>query len=99
MRELGAALDRSSARLESILVDSEASPSFQAHRHENTLILADQLAALPEDYREVLILRHLKGVPFEKVAQRMERSTGAVRMLWLRAIDLLRGLLQAKELL
>jgi len=99
LRELGEALDRSSARLESFLADSEASPSSHANRHENMLILANHLAALPADYREVLILRHLRGMPFQEVAQRMERSTGATRMLWLRAIEMLRGLLQKKDML
>jgi RNA polymerase sigma-70 factor (ECF subfamily) len=45
---------------------------------------------LPEDYREVLILRHCEGLPFNDIGQRMERSSGAVRMLWLRAIGQLR---------
>jgi len=34
----------------------------------------------------VLVLRSLKGLPYEEVAQRMERSPGAVRMLWVRAL-------------
>ena len=40
---------------------------------------------LPDDYREVLILRNLEGLSHEEVAQRMGRDVGAVRMLWVRA--------------
>jgi RNA polymerase sigma-70 factor (ECF subfamily) len=52
--------------------------------------LADTLAALPDDYRQVIVLRHIEGLPFDEVGRRMERSAGAVRMLWLRALKLLR---------
>jgi RNA polymerase sigma-70 factor, ECF subfamily len=37
-----------------------------------------------------LILRNLQGLSFDEVADRMDRNAGAVRMLWLRAIDKLR---------
>ena len=52
---------------------------------------------LPDDYREVLMLRNLQGLPFDEVAQQMERSVGAVRMLWLRAIERLRVIYQSEE--
>ena len=61
-------------------------------------VLADQLAQLPADYRDVLVLRHLEGLSFGEVAERMGRSPGAVRMLWLRAIDQLRERLDARGL-
>ena len=32
------------------------------------------------------------GMPFETIAQQMDRSVSATRMLWLRAIDKLKGL-------
>jgi RNA polymerase sigma-70 factor (ECF subfamily) len=61
------------------------------------VVLADRLAQLPDDYREVLVLRNLQGLPFEEVAERMERSVGAVRMLWLRAIEKLRLVYRSEE--
>jgi len=94
-----AALDRSTARLESVLQDHGNSPSSDVQRREDAIILADQLAELPEDYRDVLVLRHLEGLSFNDVARRMGRSPGAVRMLWLRAIERLRGQLDARGLL
>jgi RNA polymerase sigma-70 factor (ECF subfamily) len=94
-----AALERSTARLESVLVDQGASPSTSAQRREYAIILADQLAELPHDYRDVLVLRHLEGLPFGEVAARMDRSPGAVRMLWLRAIGQLRERLDAQGLI
>ena len=53
-------------------------------------MLANHLAELPSDYRKVLILRHCEGLPFKDIAKRMGRSTGAIRMLWLRAIGQIR---------
>jgi RNA polymerase sigma-70 factor (ECF subfamily) len=53
-------------------------------------MLANYLAKLPPDYRQVLVLRHCEGLAFKEVAERMGRSAGAVRMLWLRAISQIR---------
>ena len=49
--------------------------------------IADQLARLRPDYREVIVLRNLQSLSFEEIAARMDRKPGAVRMLWLRAIE------------
>jgi len=99
MTEIGAGVGQSAARIETLLADHCGSPSSQADRNENLMILADELAELPPDYREVVVLRHLKGLPFQDVAQRMERSGGAVRMLWLRAIETLRRRLKKRGVL
>src|SRR5262249_3096016 len=72
------ALAQSSQRLENMRAASGSSPSQQAARREQEVLLADRLARLPEDYREVIILRNLEGLSHEKVARRMNRSVGAV---------------------
>jgi RNA polymerase sigma-70 factor (ECF subfamily) len=66
-------------------------------QREEAVLLADRLAQLPDDYRVVLMLRNLQGLPFEEVASRIGRSVGATRMLWLRAIDKLRTLYRTDE--
>jgi hypothetical protein len=58
-----------------------------------TVLLADCLARLPTDYREVVILRHLEGFPFLEVAQRMGRTVDSVKKLWARALAQLREFL------
>ena len=83
-------LEQSTARLDTILPDPGSTPSRSAERQELEIELADQLANLPTDYRYVIVLRHIEALPFEKVGRRLGRSTGAARMLWLRAIELLR---------
>jgi RNA polymerase sigma-70 factor (ECF subfamily) len=79
------------------LVQDSDSPSRCAVRREHELLLADALAELPADYREVIILRHIEGLPFEEVARRMERTAGAVRMLWLRALKKLREAIEKRD--
>lgn len=85
-----AELAQSSQRLGSLLAESGPSPSQQAVRRELDVLLADVLARLPEDYRDVLIFRHLENLSHEEIAPRMNRSAGAVRMLWVRALAALR---------
>ena len=84
---LEAMLDRSSARMQQALVAVVSSPSAAAAQREQAVLLADALAGLPPDYREVIILRNLERLRFEEVAARMGRSPGAVRMLWTRALE------------
>lgn len=83
-------LAESSQRLGDMLAASGSSPSQQAARHEQEVLLAEVLGRLPEDYREVILLRNLEGLSHEETARRMQRSPGAVRMLWVRALARLR---------
>ncbi len=92
---VGAAIERSTARLDRVLVDRGASPSTSASRREYVVILADQLAEMRPEYREIIVLRHLEGLPFKEIAERTDRTAGAARMLWLRAINQLRQQLDA----
>ena len=87
---IGGSPDRSSVGIAARLAAESTSPSARAIREEESLLLARALASLPEDYREVIILRSLKSLPYEDVGRRMERSPGAVRMLWLRALSRLK---------
>src|SRR5438874_4132772 len=89
-REIEAAFDRSSVMLDRGLVAPQLSPSQQAARREQAVLLADALGELPEDYREVIVLRHLEGLTFPEVARRMDRSLDSVQKLWLRALARLR---------
>ena len=89
-RELTADLDQSSRALGAELIASLSTPSQQAVRREQAVLLADALERLPPDYREVIVLRHLEGQSFPEVARRMQRSVDSVQKLWLRALARLR---------
>jgi RNA polymerase sigma-70 factor, ECF subfamily len=95
--QMNRALDRSAVRLEHGLADRGPSPSAPVRERERAVAIADQLAKLKPDDREVIVLRNLQGLPFEEVAERMGRKPGAVRMLWLRAIERFRQVYEAGE--
>ena len=53
-------------------------------------LVAQALARLPEDYQTVIVLRHMEGLTFPQVAERMGRSVDSVEKLWLRGLTKLR---------
>lgn len=85
--EMNTSMDKSAVNFGAILAGNGTSPSGPVHARERAVALANELAKLPEHYREVIVLRNLQSLSFEEIATRMEKSVGAVRMLWLRAID------------
>jgi RNA polymerase sigma-70 factor (ECF subfamily) len=92
-REIEDAFGRSSLLLDGGLIAPQSSPSHQAVRREQAVLLADALDQLPDDYREVLVLRHLEENTFPEVARRMGRSLDSVQKLWMRALARLRQVL------
>lgn len=88
---IAADLDHSVNALARVLVDPHSSPSQAAVRAEQTLLVAEALALLPADYQTVLILRHLEGLTFPQVAERMGRSVDSVEKLWIRGLTRLRA--------
>jgi RNA polymerase sigma-70 factor (ECF subfamily) len=97
--QLACSLERSAARLDAVFADPGSSPDQRAERHELQLVVADELANFPADYRDVILLRHVEGLPFDEIGRRMQRTSGAARMLWMRAIQSLRERLTARGLL
>jgi RNA polymerase sigma-70 factor (ECF subfamily) len=83
-------LETSSRKLGAMLAAPDTSPSAHADRREQEVRLAEALGRLPDDYREVLLLRNFEGLSHDEVAERMGRASGAVRMLWVRALARLR---------
>jgi RNA polymerase sigma-70 factor (ECF subfamily) len=88
--EIEGAFDRSSALLGHGLVALQSTPSQQASQREQAVLLANALGELPDDYREVLVLRHLEGLTFPQVAERMARTLDSVEKLWMRGLARLR---------
>jgi RNA polymerase sigma-70 factor, ECF subfamily len=69
------------------LVAGTSTPSEQLTAREQAEILRRVLERLPDDYRQVILLRYHEDRSFEDIACLMRRSANAVRKLWLRAID------------
>jgi len=73
-----------------IVAGDEASPCNNCHRREMAVVVADALAALSADHREVIILRSIEEFDWTEIARRMDRTPDAVRVLWARALKQLR---------
>lgn len=97
LQHLRQSIECSNTKMEFDLADKVVSPSSAADRQERLRLLADALAELPDDQRSVIVLRHIEGLPFNTIAVHLERTSGACRMLWLRAIDQLRSQLQERD--
>lgn len=91
-----ASLDKSTIQLGQVFAGREETPSANLQRHERAVVLADLMSRLSGPHREVLVLRNLQGLRFHEVAERMERSVPATKMLWMRAIKQLRKLFDAE---
>jgi RNA polymerase sigma-70 factor (ECF subfamily) len=85
-----------SQNLSALVASNGQSPSQSALRRELSVVMADALAELPADYREVLVLRTLEGREWAEVARALGRSTDAARLLWARALKKLQPLIERR---
>lgn len=60
---------------------------------EESSILADAIAQLPEEQQQVIILRFIEGMRHAEIAKILNKSKGACRTIQYRAINALSGLL------
>jgi RNA polymerase sigma-70 factor (ECF subfamily) len=85
--------DHSALALAARLFARSSSPSAGLQRQERRERVRAALAALPEQDREVLVLRILEALPTRETAAVLGISEVAVRSRQVRALDRLKGLL------
>lgn len=71
------------------------SPHQVAELAERKQLVHDAIARLPDEYREVVIMRDIEELDTDEVARVLDISNGAARVRLHRARQALRGLLQA----
>ena len=96
-QSLNAALEASSCRLEAWLAADQSSPSERACKREQTAALAEAVASLPADQREVVLLKHCQGLPLAEIAAQLGRSPASVAGLLRRGLQRLREILDDKD--
>jgi RNA polymerase sigma-70 factor, ECF subfamily len=96
-QELQIGVDQSSCILAGKLISPGSSPSEAASRREQAVLFADALSRLPDDYREVIVLRHLEGLTFAGVGERMGRTVDSIEKLWLRAVAKLKQTVKSES--
>ncbi len=89
-RAVADAMAHTSLRIEELAVGKEPAPDEVVDNAEQSLLVAEAIEKLPEDYRRVIELRHFHGHSHASVAAEIGRSAAATRMLWVRALVELR---------
>jgi RNA polymerase sigma-70 factor (ECF subfamily) len=89
-------LHASSAKLEAWLASESASPSDQAIRHEQLLLLAQALAQLQDEQRFAVECHYLRELAVAAIAELMGRTEAAVAGLLRRGLEKLRTILKAQ---
>jgi len=79
--------ETSSLGLAGGLAADVSSPSAHAIAQEQVQAVQKALERLPEDYRQVIILRYQGEHSFDEIGRLMGRSSNAVQKLWTRAIE------------
>jgi RNA polymerase sigma-70 factor (ECF subfamily) len=93
---LDASVEQSSQNLARLLPGRGPSPSNVAQKRELGVALADALADLSAEHREVIVLRSLRELDWNEVGRRMDRKPDAARMLWVRALEQFRPLMEKR---
>ncbi len=83
-------LAQSSMRLEALLAGEGPSPSQNVAFGENVLKVASAVEHLPPSQREAIRLHYLEGMKLSEVAERLDKSAGAVAGLLHRGMKSLR---------
>lgn len=87
---LDEAIRASADALGNFVAGDESSPSQAFQRRETSVVVADALAALSADHREVIVLRSIEERDWPEIAEKMGRTPDAVRVLWARALKQLK---------
>jgi len=96
-RSLEADLDASNSRLDAWLAVDQTSPSEAADAHERAAVLAEAVAALPDDQREVVLAKHCLGLTLAEIAERTGRTPASVAGLLRRGLQSLRDRLDGNR--
>ncbi|MEY4831176.1 MAG: polymerase sigma-E factor [Planctomycetota bacterium] len=68
------------------IADRRSGPVTAADRRDRLELLGKALERLSDDYREVVLLTKIEGLPAKEVGVRMDRSENAVNLLLSRAL-------------
>lgn len=93
-RSLEANLDASSCRMDAWLAADQTSPSEALGRQERALALAAAVDRLPDEQREVVLLKHCQGMTLLEIADRLGKTQAGVAGLLRRGLQSLREQLQ-----
>jgi len=79
-------------------LQSAESPVNEAVRRDLAAVLRAEVASLPTDYREIIVLRYLEGASYEELAEILDLPLGTVKNRLFRARELLKERLRDRGL-
>ncbi|HAB11963.1 MAG TPA: RNA polymerase factor sigma-70 [Planctomycetaceae bacterium] len=89
--------NRSAVNAAEHVAANQTSPSGRVVRNEQRHRIRVTVAALPREYRRILLLRIVSEMPFEDIAERLNRSSAAARQLYQRARQAMLARLEQQE--
>ena len=81
------------------LLDSENDPEETIQRHETIDAIRRAISAIPEKYRDVVVLRLYAELPFSEVAEVLHISENSAKVIFHRAKKLLSEELKNENIL
>jgi RNA polymerase sigma-70 factor (ECF subfamily) len=85
------------AGLINLLVASMTTPSRAFSRNAREALLLEALEKLPEEQRTALRLRYIENLPSKQIAERLNKSDAAVRVMLTRSLKKLQELLGEQQ--
>ncbi len=80
--------------VEAVLFDHRADPATHAQRRQEEDILQAALDQLPAEYREVIVLKHIRGLDYGEIQELTGASISALKVRTYRAREMLKTLLK-----
>ncbi len=96
-QEIQANIEQSHAGLAAIIPGDQTSPSMVAAKNEVSHHLASALQRLPEELRQVVVLKHLNARTIQEISEQLGKSGPAVASYLRRGLARLRELMQGME--
>jgi RNA polymerase sigma factor (sigma-70 family) len=83
---------------EQYLVDHESvSPATQLEQNEESRLVREAISRLPDEFREILVLRHLEGLSYKEIADVAQLAPGTVMSRLARARVKLKEFLKSRS--
>ncbi len=79
------------------VADDQPSPDLIVERDEQRQRVLSELRGMPEEYRQVLMLRYLAGADYQEIGRQLAISNGSLRGLLNRGLAMMRARMQASE--
>jgi RNA polymerase sigma-70 factor, ECF subfamily len=97
LREVEARLDDEEIKIEARLEDRKQDLARQSEILSDMEMVKEGLEKLKEEYREIIMLRFINELSFGEISEIIGKPSGTIRVLFFRALQALKDLLEDKK--